>query len=236
MKSPFGPARPPSGEVGIRLAKSFTATGGSGNYAWALASGALPAGVVARTRHTRHDRGNAPSVRSLRVRRHRDRQRRARNHIRCGLDGCATAHDQDRPSEVREGRHGVQGKAGHRRRRPAHNVEHRSWQARTWPQVVATRPARSQGSRVRVEASALHLGAGPPWSEVAEVARPARHELRTARGSSARRVPRSMGRDLPESVPYSLEFTAPQTDRHARRGPARAPAARRTKAGAAGTA
>ena len=46
MKSPFGPARPPSSEVGIRLAKTFTATGGSGTYTWALASGALPAGVV----------------------------------------------------------------------------------------------------------------------------------------------------------------------------------------------
>ena len=46
VKSPFGPARPPSSEVGIRLAKTFTATGGSGTYKWALVSGALPAGVV----------------------------------------------------------------------------------------------------------------------------------------------------------------------------------------------
>ena len=46
VKSPFGPARPPSSEVGIRLAKSFTAAGGSGTYTWAVASGALPAGVV----------------------------------------------------------------------------------------------------------------------------------------------------------------------------------------------
>src|SRR6185436_5978607 len=46
VKSPFGPPRPPGGEVGIRLAKSFTATGGSGTYAWSLTSGALPAGVV----------------------------------------------------------------------------------------------------------------------------------------------------------------------------------------------
>ena len=46
VKSPFGPARPPTSEVGIRLAKTFTATGGSGTYKWALASGALPAGVV----------------------------------------------------------------------------------------------------------------------------------------------------------------------------------------------
>jgi len=46
VKSPFGPPRPPSAEVGIRLAKSFTATGGSGTYAWSLTSGALPAGVV----------------------------------------------------------------------------------------------------------------------------------------------------------------------------------------------
>ena len=48
-KSPFGPARPPSSEVGIRLAKTFTATGGSGTYIWALASGALPAGVALNT-------------------------------------------------------------------------------------------------------------------------------------------------------------------------------------------
>ncbi len=46
VKSPFGPARPPSSEVGIRLAKSFSATGGSGTYTWALASGTLPTGVT----------------------------------------------------------------------------------------------------------------------------------------------------------------------------------------------
>jgi len=46
VKSPFGPVRPPSSEVGIRLAKTFTATGGSGSYTWALASGALPPGVA----------------------------------------------------------------------------------------------------------------------------------------------------------------------------------------------
>jgi large repetitive protein len=46
VKSPFGPARPPSSEVGIRLGKTFTATGGSGTYTWALVSGTLPAGVV----------------------------------------------------------------------------------------------------------------------------------------------------------------------------------------------
>ena len=49
VKSPFGPARPPSSEVGIRLAKTFTATGGSGTYTWALVSGALPAGVTLNT-------------------------------------------------------------------------------------------------------------------------------------------------------------------------------------------
>ncbi len=49
VKSPFGPARPPGSEVGIRLAKAFTATGGSGTYAWALASGALPDGVTLNT-------------------------------------------------------------------------------------------------------------------------------------------------------------------------------------------
>ena len=46
VKSPFGPARPPSSEVGIRVGKTFTATGGSGPFTWALVSGALPAGVV----------------------------------------------------------------------------------------------------------------------------------------------------------------------------------------------
>ena len=46
VTSPFGPARPPSSEVGIRLAKTYTATGGSGTYTWALASGTLPAGVA----------------------------------------------------------------------------------------------------------------------------------------------------------------------------------------------
>jgi len=46
VTSPFGPARPPSSEVGLRLEKTFTATGGSGTYTWALASGALPAGVA----------------------------------------------------------------------------------------------------------------------------------------------------------------------------------------------
>ena len=44
--SHFGPARPPSSEVGIRVGKTFTATGGSGPYSWALVSGALPPGVV----------------------------------------------------------------------------------------------------------------------------------------------------------------------------------------------
>ncbi len=43
-KSPFGSE--PGAEVGIRLGKMFTATGGSGTYAWAVASGALPSGVV----------------------------------------------------------------------------------------------------------------------------------------------------------------------------------------------
>jgi hypothetical protein len=46
VKSPFGPARPPSSEVGIRLAKTFTATGGSGTYTWTLVAGALPPGVA----------------------------------------------------------------------------------------------------------------------------------------------------------------------------------------------
>jgi hypothetical protein len=46
VKSSFGPARPPTSEVGIRLAKTFAATGGTGTYAWSLASGALPAGLA----------------------------------------------------------------------------------------------------------------------------------------------------------------------------------------------
>jgi hypothetical protein len=46
VKSPFGPARPPSSEVGVRLAKTFTATGGSGTYTWAVVSGAMPSRVV----------------------------------------------------------------------------------------------------------------------------------------------------------------------------------------------
>jgi large repetitive protein len=46
VKSPLGPARPPSSEVGIRFGKTFTATGGSGSYTWALVSGALPPGVA----------------------------------------------------------------------------------------------------------------------------------------------------------------------------------------------
>ena len=46
VKSPFGPARPPTSEVGVRLAKTFTAAGGAGPYKWSLASGVLPAGTT----------------------------------------------------------------------------------------------------------------------------------------------------------------------------------------------
>jgi hypothetical protein len=46
VKSPFGAAQQPNSEVGIRVGKTFTATGGSGTYTWALTSGALPPGVV----------------------------------------------------------------------------------------------------------------------------------------------------------------------------------------------
>jgi hypothetical protein len=46
VTSPSGPAQPPKSEVGVRLAKTFTVTGGSGTYTWALASGALPTGVT----------------------------------------------------------------------------------------------------------------------------------------------------------------------------------------------
>ena len=43
VASPLGSAR---SEVGVRLEKAFTATGGSGAYTWALASGTLPTGVA----------------------------------------------------------------------------------------------------------------------------------------------------------------------------------------------
>ena len=46
VKSPFAPPQRPNSEVGIRFGKTFTATGGSGTYAWALVSGALPSGVA----------------------------------------------------------------------------------------------------------------------------------------------------------------------------------------------
>ena len=46
VKSPFGPASRPSAEVGVRVGKTVTATGGSGTYRWSLASGLLPAGVA----------------------------------------------------------------------------------------------------------------------------------------------------------------------------------------------
>src|SRR5262249_29183338 len=43
---PFGSPPRPAAEVGIRLAKSASATGGTGTYTWSLTSGALPAGVA----------------------------------------------------------------------------------------------------------------------------------------------------------------------------------------------
>jgi hypothetical protein len=46
VKSPLGSGQRPSSEVGIRFGKTFTATGGSGTYTWALVSGALPPGVA----------------------------------------------------------------------------------------------------------------------------------------------------------------------------------------------
>jgi large repetitive protein len=46
VKSPLGSVRRPSSEVGIRFGKTFTATGGSGTYIWALVSGALPPGAA----------------------------------------------------------------------------------------------------------------------------------------------------------------------------------------------
>ena len=176
VKSPFGPARPPSSEVGIRLAKTFTATGGSGTYTWALASGALPAGVVLDA-DTRHDRGNAPGGRSLRVRRHRDGQRGARNHIRCCVDSRATTRDQDPPLEVREGRKHVPDEAGNCRRRPAREVERCQRQASAWPQVVADdrHDLRDPASKRKLPGDAR--GTGRAWGEVAEDARPSRNDL-----------------------------------------------------------
>jgi large repetitive protein len=46
LKSPLGSDGRPAGEVGLRLGKTFTATGGSGTYAWSLSSGVLPPGVT----------------------------------------------------------------------------------------------------------------------------------------------------------------------------------------------
>jgi large repetitive protein len=46
VKSPFARGFRPGAEVGIRLGKTFTATGGSGAFTWSVSSGALPAGVV----------------------------------------------------------------------------------------------------------------------------------------------------------------------------------------------
>jgi hypothetical protein len=46
VKSPLASVQRPSSEVGIRFGKTFTATGGSGTYTWALVSGALPPGVA----------------------------------------------------------------------------------------------------------------------------------------------------------------------------------------------
>jgi hypothetical protein len=46
VQSPLGPQARPTGEVGVRFDKTFTATGGSGTYTWSLSSGALPAGVA----------------------------------------------------------------------------------------------------------------------------------------------------------------------------------------------
>jgi hypothetical protein len=46
VTSPFAPAPRPSAEVGVRFAKTATATGGSGTYTWSVSAGALPAGLV----------------------------------------------------------------------------------------------------------------------------------------------------------------------------------------------
>jgi hypothetical protein len=49
VKSPFALASGATAEVGARLAKTVTATGGTGTYTWSLASGALPSGVALNT-------------------------------------------------------------------------------------------------------------------------------------------------------------------------------------------
>jgi hypothetical protein len=46
VQSTLGSQAQPTGEVGIRFERSFTATGGSGTYRWSVSSGALPAGVA----------------------------------------------------------------------------------------------------------------------------------------------------------------------------------------------
>ncbi len=49
VTSPFAPALRPSAEVGVRFAKTATATGGTGPYTWSVASGELPAGLTLNT-------------------------------------------------------------------------------------------------------------------------------------------------------------------------------------------
>lgn len=46
VKSPLGSVQRRSSEVGIRFGQTFTATGGTGTYAWSVSSGVLPAGLV----------------------------------------------------------------------------------------------------------------------------------------------------------------------------------------------
>jgi hypothetical protein len=46
ISSPFSSVKPPKSEVGVPFAATLTAAGGSGTYTWALASGALPTGVL----------------------------------------------------------------------------------------------------------------------------------------------------------------------------------------------
>src|SRR5947207_2454319 len=46
VQSPFGSGQQATGEVGIAVRKTFTATGGSGTYTWSVSSGTLPAGVA----------------------------------------------------------------------------------------------------------------------------------------------------------------------------------------------
>ena len=103
VKSPFGPARPPTSEVGIRVGKTFTATGGSGPYTWALVSGNCPQ-ASSSTRHRGTIAGTPKTAGAFAFGVTATDSEGARHHVRCCIDGCAATRDQDPPLEAREGR------------------------------------------------------------------------------------------------------------------------------------